>query len=109
MISAYRIEKWEAKQSPDAAVLKKILEKDGFMTFQWSDQPGAVYPPHSHGEDQSHCIVSGKLELDVEGYGRFVLEAGDRDFMPAGTVHAARVLGDEPVVYLIGRKAQNSH
>jgi len=55
-----------------------------------------------HADDQSHWVVSGRLELMVEGYGTFVLEAGDRDFMPAGTYHSARVLGDEPVLYLIG-------
>ena len=29
---------------------------------------------------------------------------GDRDFMPAGTYHSARVAGDEPVMYLVGEK-----
>ena len=28
----------------------------------------------------------------------------DRDFMPAGTYHSARVLGEEQLLYLIGEK-----
>lgn len=31
-----------------------------------------------------------------------MLEAGDRDFMPAETYHSARVIGDEAVLYLVG-------
>jgi quercetin dioxygenase-like cupin family protein len=37
---------------------------------------------HEHGDDQSHCIISGKLELTVMDKGTFILEPGDRDFMP---------------------------
>jgi quercetin dioxygenase-like cupin family protein len=44
------------------------------------------------------------LELKVEDAGIFILEPGDRDFMPKDTRHSARVIGDEPVVYLIGSK-----
>jgi quercetin dioxygenase-like cupin family protein len=47
--------------------------------------------------------VRGALALTVDGV-EYVLEAGDRDFLPAGTTHAARVVGDEPVVYLIGAR-----
>jgi hypothetical protein len=44
------------------------------------------------------------LELQVEGVGAVTLNPGDRDFMPAGTYHSARVIGNQPVVYLIGEK-----
>jgi mannose-6-phosphate isomerase-like protein (cupin superfamily) len=80
------------------------MENDGFSVYEWSDSPGATYSTHMHDNDQSHWIVSGTLELDVAGYGIVQLSPGDRDFMPAGTDHAARVIGDEPVVYLIGSK-----
>jgi quercetin dioxygenase-like cupin family protein len=49
-------------------------------------------------------VISGTLELTVEKFGTFILEKGDRDLMPAGTYHSARVIGDEPVIYLIGEK-----
>lgn len=105
MENEYRVEEWKGPDSPDPDRLRRMLESDGYSAFEWSDRPGAVYPPHSHGEDQSHCVVSGSLELEVEGYGKVVLSPGDRDYMPAGTVHSARVIGDKPVVYLIGRRA----
>lgn len=98
-----RVERWSEGRAPDARELKRRLEADGYDAFEWSDPPGRTYAPHAHGEDQSHWIVRGALALTVDGR-EYVLAAGDRDFLPAGTVHAARVVGDEPVVYLIGAK-----
>jgi quercetin dioxygenase-like cupin family protein len=63
-----------------------------------------VYGNHIHDEDQTHWILSGSLELTVERVGTFELNPGDRDFMPARTYHTARVIGDEPVMYLVGVK-----
>lgn len=100
----YMVEKWKRDSIPDAESLRAEMEREGYSVFGWSDRPGSVYGKHEHGEDQSHWIISGRLELEVKGYGKVLLEAGDRDFMPAGTVHAARVIGDEAVVYLIGAK-----
>lgn len=100
----YRIEKWGEFHAPNAAMLRLILVQEGYRVYQWCDQPERVYAKHKHGEDQTHWIISGKLELEVERVGTFILEAGDRDFMPANIYHSARVIGDEPVVYLIGEK-----
>ena len=104
MSSAYRIEKWAEIYLPNAAMLRQRMTAEGYTVFQWSDQPETVYGPHTHPEDQSHWVVSGTLELTIERVGAVVLEAGDRDFMPSGTRHSARVLGEEPVIYLIGAK-----
>jgi len=101
---SYRIERGTETQPPDAANLIQKMRAEGYSVFQWSDHPGAVYPDHEHGDDQSHWIISGCLELTVKGFGKVELRPGDRDFMPAGTVHSASVKGDQPVVYLIGSK-----
>jgi quercetin dioxygenase-like cupin family protein len=104
MSRPYRVEKWTGRGTPSAAELKVIMEKEGFSVYEWSDSPGATYSAHTHSDDQSHWVVSGTLELNVSGYGVVKLSPGDRDFMPGGTEHAAKVIGDEPVVYLIGSK-----
>lgn len=100
----YRVERWNGSETPDAGELIKRLSDEGYSVFQWTDSAGAVYPDHQHGDHQSHWIISGTLELKVGGYGVVVLNPGDRDFMPAGTVHSARVVGGGPVSYLIGVK-----
>ena len=97
------VERWSEPTSPDAVKLKARLTKEGYSVFQWSDAPGTKYGPHAHAEDQSHWILAGKLELRV-GYETYTLRAGDRDFLPANTLHSAFVPGDEPVTYLIGAK-----
>jgi mannose-6-phosphate isomerase-like protein (cupin superfamily) len=105
MTKDYRIERWtKEKLAPDAAEMKRQMEREGYRVFRWSDPPSAIYSMHKHGEDQSHWIISGMLELTIETVGTFVLKAGDRDFMPAGTAHSARVVSREPVVYLIGER-----
>ena len=104
MPSDYRGVKWQEAFSPNPAMLRHTLIVEGYDVFQWADQPGIEYGSHKHHEEQSHWILSGSLELTVQGVGVFVLETGDRDFMPAGTYHTARVLGEEPVHYLIGAK-----
>jgi mannose-6-phosphate isomerase-like protein (cupin superfamily) len=104
MDESYRIERWSQIHEPNVAMLRQIMTAEGYSVFQWADGPDKVYGTHWHGEDQSHWVISGSLELTVERTGTFVLEAGDRDFMPAGTKHSARVVGEDPVLYLIGEK-----
>ena len=97
------IERWAEEALPDAAQLRARLEDEGYSVFQWTDAPGTKYGPHAHPEDQSHWILSGVLELRA-GHETYTLRAGDRDYLPANTMHSASVPGDEPVTYLIGAK-----
>jgi mannose-6-phosphate isomerase-like protein (cupin superfamily) len=103
-MSEYRVERRQDSDKPDEWKLRKLMEREGYLVYQWSDRPGAVYEAHSHTTDQSHWIISGVLEITVKDIGIVTLQPGDRDFMPAGTIHSARVVGSEPVVYLIGEK-----
>ena len=98
-----QIERWSESSLPNSEELKQRLRHEGYSVFQWSDAPGTKYGPHAHAEDQSHWIISGGLELRV-GHETYKLRAGDRDYLPANTVHSAFVPGSEPVVYLIAAK-----
>lgn len=100
---SFRVERWNEERAPDARELRKRMEAEGYSVFQWSDSSGTAYATHNHAEDQSHWILSGALELTVDGES-YILRAGDRDFLPAYTDDAARVTSREPVVYLIGAK-----
>lgn len=98
-----RIERWIEDSPPDPAELKQRLQGEGYSVFQWTDAPGTRYGPHAHGEDQSHWIISGELQLRV-GHETYTLRAGDRDFLPANTIHSAVVPDNQAVTYLIGAK-----
>lgn len=100
----FRVEKWKEVYAPNAAMLRLNLEREGYRVSQWGDQPEMIYGLHKHSEDQSHWIISGALEISVEGHGSYVLESGDRDFLPAETYHSARVVSKEAVIYLVGEK-----
>ena len=100
----FQIVRWQQHFAPNAANLQWQMEREGFRVFRWCDRPEAIFALHKHNEDQSHWVISGSLELMIENIGTYVLEAGDRDFLPAHSWHSARVLGEEPVIYLVGEK-----
>jgi quercetin dioxygenase-like cupin family protein len=102
-----RYERWNRDRPPTEAELRARLVEEGYSVYAWTDAPGAVYPPHTHDDDQSHWIVRGALALVVDGV-EYVLAEGDRDWLPAKTIHAARVVGDEPVTYLIASKPRSA-
>ncbi|MGZ8842632.1 MAG: cupin domain-containing protein [Pyrinomonadaceae bacterium] len=97
-----QVDRWSETEAPEADKLKARLVEEGYTVFQSSDAPGTKYGPHAHAEDQSHWILSGELELRV-GHEIYTLRAGDRDFLPANTVHSASV-PQTGVTYLIGAK-----
>jgi quercetin dioxygenase-like cupin family protein len=98
-----KVRRWQESTPPDESRLRAALEAEGYSVFFWTDPRGATYSPHTHDDDQSHWIVRGALALTVDGE-EYVLRAGDRDWLPAGTTHSARVVGEQPVTYLVGSK-----
>ena len=100
---SFSVQRWAGNQAPGSKALRQILADEGYSVFEWTDAPGTIYEPHAHDDDQSHWIISGALQLTVEGE-TYTLQAGDRDFLSAQTTHAAFVPGDKPVRYLIGSK-----
>ena len=97
------IERWNEADPPVASELRKRLESEGFVVTENSDGPGTVYESHTHDKDQTHWILTGEVEFDTAGE-TYRLRAGDRDFLPANTEHAAFVCGNETVRYLTGVK-----
>jgi quercetin dioxygenase-like cupin family protein len=56
--------------------------------------PGAAFGRHSHPGEEIVYVIEGELEYQVEGKSPVTLKAGDVLFIPAGTIHAARNVGD---------------
>ena len=99
----FEFERWNKDEKPDADDLRRRLETEGYSVTEYSDAPGTIHEPHVHDIDQTHWIISGELEFNTAGE-KYRMRAGDRDFLPANTEHAAIVTGSEPVRYLIGVK-----
>jgi quercetin dioxygenase-like cupin family protein len=56
--------------------------------------PGVAFPSHSHPGEEIAYVIEGVLEYQLEGKPPVVLKAGEALFIPAGTVHSARNIGN---------------
>jgi quercetin dioxygenase-like cupin family protein len=56
--------------------------------------PEAAFGNHTHPGEEIAYVLEGSLEYRVEGKPPVTLKAGDALFIPAGTVHAARNVGN---------------
>lgn len=100
----FKIERWQQPNQPNPAMLRQIMANENYRVYQWCDQPEKLYGWRKYAEDRSHWIVFGALEFSFQQGESYILEAGDRDFLPAETYHSVRVVGKEPVLYLVGEK-----
>jgi quercetin dioxygenase-like cupin family protein len=71
--------------APGREVVQTIVELD----------PGVRSSRHTHpGEEIVYVLEGAPLEYEVEGKPTVTLKPGDVLFIPAGTAHAARNVGD---------------
>jgi quercetin dioxygenase-like cupin family protein len=83
--------------------LRRKLDLLGYSVTRYVYRPGTVFPDHSHGMDKMDAVLSGRFRIIMEGR-EIMLDAGDMVAVPAGAVHSAEVIGDDPVVSLDGVK-----
>jgi quercetin dioxygenase-like cupin family protein len=81
------------------AKLRKKLAEGGYRVTRYVYPPGTYFPDHTHRIDKKDGVYSGRFRLCMGGE-EYVLGPGDFVEVPAGTVHSAEVVGDEPVVSL---------
>jgi quercetin dioxygenase-like cupin family protein len=56
--------------------------------------PGVAFPPHRHPGEEIIYVIEGLWEYQVEGKPPVTHKAGDVLFIPAGTIHAAKNVGN---------------
>ncbi|MGY3081505.1 quercetin dioxygenase-like cupin family protein [Bradyrhizobium sp. LM6.10] len=57
--------------------------------------PGVAFGRHTHPGEEIIYVLAGAIEYEVEGKPPVTLKAGDVLFIPAGTVHAAKNVGQD--------------
>ncbi len=62
--------------------------------------PGAAVPKHTHPGEEVAYVLEGSVTLEVDGKPPATLQAGDVFFIPAGTIHSAKNIGQNPVKIL---------
>lgn len=81
------------------AALGRRLAAMGYGVAVYVYPPGTRFPPHTHAVDKVDAVLSGRFRITL-GEGAVELRAGDWVEVPAGAVHSAEVVGEEPVVSL---------
>jgi quercetin dioxygenase-like cupin family protein len=62
--------------------------------------PGASIGKHTHPGEEFGYILEGSLEFEIAGKPNATLKAGETFFIPPGTVHAAKNVGNGPAKVL---------
>ncbi|HTY40355.1 MAG TPA: cupin domain-containing protein [Thermoanaerobaculia bacterium] len=97
-----RLERWSKTDGPlTEKRLMRALEIEGYEVLVYSYRPGTVFPEHEHTHPKCDAVLEGVLRVTV-GEKQFDLGPGDRIYVPAGTRHAAAVVGAATVVSLDG-------
>jgi len=56
--------------------------------------PGAAFGKHSHPGEEVAYVIEGTFEYEIQGKPTVTLKAGEVLFIPAGTIHSAKNVGD---------------
>lgn len=95
-----------ARDGPlDESALRRLLEAMGYSVHRYVYGPGTHFPDHCHAEDKIDAVLSGAFRITLSGR-CFDLGPGEWVAVPAGAIHSAEVLGQEPVVSLDASRAR---
>jgi quercetin dioxygenase-like cupin family protein len=99
-----RVEHWnETWGELNEQNMRQRLESEGYSVARYDYPPGTYFPDHTHQFDKKDAVLRGRFLIRAQG-SEFLLGPGDMLFVPAGTVHSAKVIGDETVVSLDASK-----
>ncbi|KAK3587282.1 hypothetical protein CHS0354_034435 [Potamilus streckersoni] len=103
--SQLKIEKWDTVR--DGALteenMKKKLHSQGYNFIMYEFGPGTNFPDHTHSVSKKDSILSGRFQFGMYGQS-VVLEPGDMIQVPKNTVHNAKVVGSQPVIFFDATK-----
>jgi quercetin dioxygenase-like cupin family protein len=77
-------------------VIRQTVQGERQTLVRYWYAPGAVFPVHTHPEEQITAVLSGRIRFEVAGNVR-EFGAGEVVVIPGGVPHGAVVVGDEPV------------
>ncbi len=103
-MSGVRMERWSEDDGPlSEKRMMGVMEREGYEVAVYAYREGTTFPAHEHAQDKCDGVLEGVLRVTV-GDEAFDLGPGDRLYLPAGTRHAAEVIGSKTVVSLDGTR-----
>lgn len=96
---------WNAQKDGELseATMQKKLESLGYTVGKYVYTVGTIFPDHTHDEDKIDAVLSGELEVKMNG-NTFNLKTGDFIAIPRKLLHSAKVVGNVDVVSLDAEK-----
>lgn len=73
----------------------------GFSCDLFTDPPGREWNDFVHKDDELVAVVQGTMRFDI-GEEEMVLKPGDEVFIPAGTKHSTKNVGNGVAEWLYG-------
>jgi quercetin dioxygenase-like cupin family protein len=89
----------ESTEAVDGAHLKRLAGGTEANVQQFTIEPGATVPEHSHPHEQVGYVLEGALEFTIDGETHRA-KTGDSYVIPGGEPHSAENTADVPVVGL---------
>ena len=77
-----------------SGVARQVVDGERQTMVRYVYSPGAVFPIHSHPEEQCTIVISGRILFEVDG-AETELGPGGILVIPGDVPHGARVVGDE--------------
>lgn len=81
------------------SVERQVVDGGHQTLVRYVYRRGAVFPVHSHPQEQITTVLTGRIEFQVDGVS-VLLGPGETAVIPAGIPHGTSVVGDETVVTL---------
>ena len=95
-----------ATNSPiDRSTVAKNWHARGFSCGLWIDHAGREWSCHPHETDELFMIMSGELELEMEGTSSQP-SVGEEIRIPAGMHHTIRNIGGKTARWLYGQRQE---
>jgi len=63
--------------------------------------PGGVVPKHTHPGEEISYVMSGEIELNIDGQATKVVKVGEAFYAPDGVIHGGRNASSTPVKLLV--------
>lgn len=82
-----------------AGIFRQVYTAGKLQVVRYRYAPGSAFESHDHPEEQMTIGLSGELQFEMAG-AVHLLGPGDVFFIPGGTSHSARNLGDGEAVTL---------
>lgn len=89
----------------DRSEIAKDWHARGFSCGLWIDHAGREWSCHSHETDELFMIMSGELELEMEGQS-IQPSVGEEIRIPAGVHHTIRNTGGKTARWLYGQRRE---